>query len=109
MELSKVLKPVKSLMTLNHDDGLKGELSTPTKRTMSEGKILVESKDDILNALYLGCKTRITDFAFRGCTEDDPADRRLKKMMRGVIKYFSENKEELSFIADLMGIKKVVL
>ena len=24
MELSKVSKPVKSLMTLNHDDGLKG-------------------------------------------------------------------------------------
>ncbi|MDR1245591.1 MAG: TetR/AcrR family transcriptional regulator [Clostridiales Family XIII bacterium] len=57
-----------------------------------------ESKDDILNALYLDCKTRITQRAFCHCTESDSAEKRLKFMIRNIIEYFSENQRELAFI-----------
>ncbi len=41
MELSKVLKPVKSLMTLNHDDGLKGDngLSVGPDAILAKGQL----------------------------------------------------------------------
>lgn len=45
--LREEMERTDSEIALPDDDDLKGELSTPTKRTMSEGKILVESKDDI--------------------------------------------------------------
>jgi AcrR family transcriptional regulator len=57
-----------------------------------------ENKDDILNALYLDCKARITQRAFCHCTESDSAEQRLKSMMRNIIEYFSENQRELAFI-----------
>jgi len=56
------------------------------------------NKDDILNALYLDCKTRMTERIFRDCTEDLPADIGLKHMMVNIIRYYHENRKELSFI-----------
>ena len=56
------------------------------------------NKDDILNALYLDCKTRMTEWIFRDCTEDLPADIGLKHMMVNIIRYYYENRKELSFI-----------
>ena len=71
-----------------------------------------ESKDEILNALYIDCKTRITECAFCSCSESKPADIRLKNMMRNIIHFFSENRTELSFIAqyeDSPYLSKVML
>ncbi|MDR1329001.1 MAG: TetR/AcrR family transcriptional regulator [Oscillospiraceae bacterium] len=57
-----------------------------------------ESKDDIITALYLDCKSRITERAFSNCPDSGEPDIRLKAMMQNIIRYFSKNRRELSFI-----------
>ena len=57
-----------------------------------------DNKDDILNALYIECKTRITQSTLRDCSDDIPADKCIKRMMINNIHYFIENREQLSFI-----------
>ncbi|MDR1209896.1 MAG: TetR/AcrR family transcriptional regulator [Clostridiales bacterium] len=56
------------------------------------------NKDDILNALYLDCKKRITQYAFQCYSANNTVDKRLKILIRNIIRFFSENQQELSFI-----------
>jgi AcrR family transcriptional regulator len=57
-----------------------------------------ESKDDIINALYLDCKSHITKSAFADCDESDPPEICLKKMVRNIVRFFSVNSQMLAFI-----------
>ena len=57
-----------------------------------------KNKDDILNALYIDSKSRMTQWVFRDCAEDLPVDEKLRHIMVNIIRYYNANQEELSFI-----------
>lgn len=57
-----------------------------------------KNKDEVLNALYLDCKSRLTDCAFRGCSSDTAADDCLKMIIRNIVRFCVDNAAAFSFI-----------
>lgn len=54
-------------------------------------------KEDLINALYIDMKTRMTRYILRGYSENIPIREGFKLMLRNVVRYFIENPAELSF------------
>lgn len=57
-----------------------------------------ENKDDILTALYIDCKTRLSEHAFQNCSQNLSVDIVLKQIVKNIINYFMDNRLELPFI-----------
>jgi len=56
------------------------------------------NKDDILHALYMDCKARITQHAFHNCAGDIPPDECLKRMIWNLVSYFIQNKAVIFYV-----------
>lgn len=56
------------------------------------------NKDDMINALYLDIKTRIAEYTLRNYTRDIPVRDAFIRLLSNVIRYFTENPGELSFM-----------
>jgi AcrR family transcriptional regulator len=54
-------------------------------------------KEDMINALYIDIKTRITKYILRNYSEDLPVRDGFKQLFRGIVHYCIENPAELSF------------
>jgi AcrR family transcriptional regulator len=96
---NKILKATLELIAKQGFHGTSiSQIADSAKVNVGSMYYYFKSKNDILNALYIDCKTRVTQCAFCGCFENSSADIQLKQLMVNIIQYFSENEKELSFI-----------
>lgn len=55
------------------------------------------SKEDLINALYIDIKTRLTRYALRNYSKDRPVPESFKQLFGDIVLYYIENPSELSF------------